>query len=129
MGKRVLFFALLIANGAANAEWTAIATGTDKSAVYADYSTIRRDGYLSKMWTLDDYKTKQTSLGVSYLSTKRQDEFDCKGEMTRTRAYVAFAGKMGNGKVMFSEPPSEQWQPVTPGSIGERKWEIACGKP
>jgi len=114
--------------GAANAEWTDIgATGIYIQSV--DRATIRRNGNLVKMWGLKDYKTMQTVAGDSFLSSKTQAEYNCKEDRSRTLAFLWFDGQMGNGKVVYSNGNlKDEWAPITPGSVAERLWKIACGK-
>ena len=125
--KRLLMgLMLLVTAGAASAEWT-IAGGNDEFVQYVDRATIRRNGNLVKMWDLMDNKTVQTDAGDSHLSSKAQQEYDCKEEKSRTLAFTWFGGQMGSGKVVFSNSDPGKWRPIEPGSIGETLWKIACG--
>jgi len=45
--------------------------------VYFDPDAIRRKGDLVKMWVLYDYKTIQTKVEGSYLSSRVQKQFNC----------------------------------------------------
>ena len=126
--KRLLMgLMLLVTAGAASAEWT-VAGGNDQFVQYVDRATIRRNGNLVKMWVLSDLKTVQTDAGDSYLSSKAQNEYDCKEERSRILAFTWFSGKMGNGKVVYSDSDPGKWKPISPESIGEIKWKVACGK-
>ena len=98
MKKLLLGLMLVMTATAASAEWTA-ADFNDEFIKYVDFATIRRNGNFVKMWSLSDYKTVQKAAdGQSYLSSKVQDEFDCKEEKTRLLAFTWFDGKMGSGK-------------------------------
>ena len=129
MKRLLLGLMLLMTVGAASAAWTQ-SGATDIFNDYADRATIRRNGNLVKMWNLRDYKSMQASpsIGVSYLSEKVQLEYDCKEEKTRLLAYIWFSRQMGNGKVVSSDNYDEKWIPISPESIGETLWKIACGK-
>ena len=129
MMKRLLLgLMLLVTAGAASAEWTR-AGDTDDYIQYVDVATIRRNGNLVKMWDLKDYLTVQKSAtGFSYLSDKAQQEYDCKEEKARTLAYLWFSGQIGNGNVVYSNTNPGEWRPISPESIGEILWKIACGK-
>jgi hypothetical protein len=125
-----LFITLLVlSSGPAYAEWV-LASGNDDAGltVYVDPATIRRKGNLVKMWQLHDYKTVQTVAGDSLLSFKRYNEYDCVEERTRMLAYTWFSGNMGSGKVVYSTPDEQEWEPVTPRSINRTLWKVACGK-
>ena len=128
MMKRLLMgLMLLVTAGAASAEWT-VAGGNDQFVQYVDRATIRRNGNLVKMWVLSDLKTVQTDAGDSYLSSKAQQEYDCKEEKSRTLAFTWLSGQMGNGKVVYANSDPRKWSPIQPGSVRETQWKIACGK-
>jgi len=127
MKKLLMGLMLLVTAGAASAEWT-IAGGNDQFVQYVDRATIRRNGNLVKMWVLSDLKTVQTDAGDSYLSSKAQQEYDCKEEKSRTLAFTWLSGQMGNGKVVYANSDPRKWSPIQPGSVRETQWKIACGK-
>ena len=129
MMKRLLMgLMLLVTATAASAEWTRV-DYTDNYIQYVDRATIRRNGNLVKMWGLADYKTMQTVAdGQSYLSSKTQEEYDCKEEKVRLLAFTNFSGQMGSGKVVGSDYNPGQWIPIQPASAGELLWKVACGK-
>ena len=78
---------------------------------------------------MDDKTVQKTSTGLSFLSSKEQREYDCKDERTRLLAFLWFSGQMGSGKVVYSNSvTSMTWDPISPGSVGETLWKIACGK-
>ncbi|MCI0427450.1 MAG: hypothetical protein L0Z46_05500 [Nitrospiraceae bacterium] len=129
-----LVFWLLITIQVLNSEvvyagWV-LTSGNDEAGltVFVDPDTIRRKGNLVKMWQLYDYKTVQTVAGDSLLSIKRYNEFDCTEERTRMLAYTWFSGNMGSGKVVYSTPDEQQWEPVVPRSINRTLWKVACSK-
>ena len=132
MKRMLLGLMLLMTATAASAEWTFVSdTGgdTDDYIQYVDRATIRKSGNFVKMWDLIDYKTVQTLAGESYLSEKVQNEYDCKEEKTRILAFTRFNRQMGNGKAFYNtSETSMKWRPISPGSIGEALWKIACGK-
>lgn len=130
MRTHVLIIGLLLAT-TASAEWT-VAVENDVLMLYADRSTIRRNGNLVKMWSLSDFKTVQTSayaIGNSYLSDKTHGEYDCKKEKFRILAFTWFDGQMGGGKGVYNtSETSLKWQPIPPETIGETMLKVACGK-
>ena len=128
MKRLMLGLMLLVTAGAASAEWTRV-DDNNQYIQYVDRATIRRNGNLVKMWDLKDYKTKQTVAGYSYLSTKGQQEYDCKEEKKRLLAFTWFDGQMGSGKVVYSNGNvKDELEPIEPESVGETLWKIACGK-
>lgn len=124
-----LFITLLVLNSApAYAEWVEVGI-TDEATVYADPDTLRHKGDLVKMWYLHDFKTTQTVLKKSYLSSRSQDEYDCTGDRHRALASTSFSGNMGSGKVRSSYSIKGKWEPVPPGTITQALWKVACDKP
>jgi len=120
---------MLLSSSPAYAEWVAVG-GNDQIGMttYADPGTIRRKGNLVKMWQLNDFKTVQTVEGTSFLSTKKQREFNCAEERTRILAATQFSGNMGTGEVVWRNANEQKWEPVVPESIGQTLWEFTCGK-
>ena len=130
-GFWLLITLLVLSSGSVHAEWVAVEKNNELAGimtVYVDPDTIRRKGNLVKMWQLYDYKTIQTVAGDSLLSIKRYNEYDCTEERTRMLAYTWFSGNMGSGKVVYSTPDEQQWEPVIPRSINRTLWNVACSK-
>ena len=128
--RRLFLITLLVLNSSpAYAEWVEIG-GNDQIGMttYAAPGTIRRKGDLVKMWQLNDFKTLQTVEDNSFLSTKKQREFNCAEERTRILAVTQFSGNMGNGKVVWGNSNEQKWEPVVPESISQTLWEFACAK-
>ena len=122
---------LLVTAGAASAEWTFVSdTGgdTDDYIQYVDRATIRKSGNLVKMWGLRDYKTVQkAAAGDSYLSGNAQSKYDCKEEKLRLLALTIFDGRMGGGKVVYSDGNyKDEFEPIEHRSFGEAPWKVAC---
>jgi len=128
-GIWLLLTVLVLSSGPVYAEWV-LTSGDDETGlkVYVDPDSIRRKGNFAKMWQLYDYKTVQTVAGDSLLSIKRYNEFDCTEERTRMLAYTWFSGNMATGKVVYSTPDEQQWEPVVPRTINRTLWKVACDK-
>jgi hypothetical protein len=127
--KKLLTIILLIVSANSYAEWTE-SDVSDEFTEYVDRATIRRNGNFVKMWDLADYKTvRKSASNDSYLSSKSQIEYDCKEEKSRILAFTRFSGQMGHGTVVYNSGAFEDtWSPISPESIGESLWKIACGK-
>lgn len=95
---------------------------------YVDYSTIRKEGGMVRMWVMDDYKQElELPSGEKLLSIKMQKEFDCMKEKTRNIFASAYSRNMGRGEPVYIEnTPSLEWNPVPPGTVREGLWNIAC---
>ena len=131
MNKRLALVVLLaVASSSAAAAWTIVGVGTTNT-VYADSSTIRRDGDMAKMWYLVDHKTAtEVGTGKPYMSMRVQSEYDCKEEQARALFASFFAGHMAEGEVVLSRPGPGPWEPVPPGSTRTGLlWKFACAKP
>jgi len=118
----------VLSSSPAYAEWVEVGI-TDEATVYADPDTIRRKGDLVKMWYLHDFKSTQTVLKKSYLSSRSQDEYDCTEDRHRALASTSFSGNMGSGKVRSSYSIKGKWEPVPPGTMTQTLWKVACDKP
>lgn len=125
----IMGVALTLFGAAAWAEWEPVGGNSELAVtLYVDRSTIRSTGSLKRMWSLMDYKSPQTSSGKSYRSSRTQQEFDCKEERYRYRAFSLHAGQMATGEIVYSDSDIEQWKPVAPRTMAETGWAIACGK-
>lgn len=129
MTRLFLITLLVLSSGAVYAEWVKIG-GNDENGLttYADPDTIRRKGDLVKMWTLYDYKIPQTEAGVSYLSLRMQDEYDCTDERTRSLAVTSYSGNMESGKPIYNNSDAGKWAPIAPRTLYQTLWKFACGK-
>jgi hypothetical protein len=128
--KPLITLMLALVSSSAVAAWTAVG-GSNILTAYVDYGTIRKAGKNKvKMWGLHDLKTMQhsASSGVAFLSSKHQDEYDCKEEQMRALSFYWFSENMGGGKVVFFNDYPDTWSPVQPGSIEEILFKVACNK-
>jgi hypothetical protein len=123
----LLIALLVLSSRPAYAEWMAVGT-TDEATVYADPATIQRKGAVVKMWHLHDFKTTQTVLKKSSLSSRSQDEYDCTAARHRALASTSFSGSMGRGTIRSSYSIKGRWEPVLPGTIAQSLWNVACEK-
>jgi len=128
--SKVILLLLLaaVSNGATAEEWIAVVNTDDGDiTVYANRSTIRREGNIVNIWTLGDFKrAEQGGDNNQFLSLEEQYEYDCKEEKMRRLYATRYSGKMGKGNVLDSVSIHEAWQPVPPGSLNEHLWEFSC---
>lgn len=108
------------------AEWTMVAE-SDNSVNYANLATIRRHGDTAKMWSLTDYKVSQELTQDRYLSDEGQYEYNCTEEQFRFVTVTFYSGNMSSGKQIYTISDGSKWQPVRPGSTGEKTFKVACG--
>jgi hypothetical protein len=127
--KRLLLLTLLVlSSGPAYAEWMSLGASDSGTTVYADPTTIRREGDLVKMLVLFDFKTKQSKADVSYLSAKAQMEYDCAGQRFEGHAVLYFSDNMGNGRLLDRSSGKGKRLRASPGSLDHDLWKLACGK-
>lgn len=127
MRKAILLLLAAVSSSAA-AEWIAVSSN-ETFTTYVDPASIRKEANMAKMWDLLDFnKARVHPVGVSYLSGRSQNEYDCKEERTRRLAFSFHSGNMSGVETVYINSDSGNWTPVAPGSINELLWKIACGK-
>lgn len=130
MKKTILTLLLAAMSTGAMAEWVRFGSN-DERVVYADPSTIRRNGNIAKMWSMHDLTVQSGKPNERHRSLKALDEFDCAGERYRNLALLFYSGQMADGKVVssfnYSGSPGD-WQHVVPETGSEYGFKIACGK-
>jgi len=128
MHKIVLTMLLAAVSNGVMADWRAVGSN-ENTTIYIDTATIQRTGHMALMWHLTDFKIPQKDMGDKYLSTKDQNEYDCKEEKLRRRASSEHSENMGKGKIVYSDSYTTRWKPVPPDSGVEILWKFACNKP
>ena len=129
MTRLLLIILLFMSSGPAYAEWVPVDGKVEEGmGAYADPAAMRREGDLGKMEVLFDFKTIQTKAGVSYLSAKAQMEYDCAEQRFKGLAVMYFSGNIGSGKLLDRSSGKGKWLPVSPGSLDQTLWKVACGK-
>lgn len=122
--KKLAVFLLLLSSSAW-AGWKSI--GEDDTAkTYADPATIVRKGNTATMWSMLDYKSFQRMVEVGYFSQKAQVEYDCAARRLRGLSVSLHAEKMGEGKVIYEDTSPHEWEPVSPDTMTEILWKVAC---
>ena len=120
-----LAIVLLLAANPARAGWKSV--GADEVATsYADAATIVRNGDTARMWSLLDYKAFQRMVEVGYFSQKAHIEYDCANRRFRGLGIFLHADKMGEGKVIYEDDSTHEWEEIAPDGPNEILWKIAC---
>ena len=130
MSKLLIAALLAVFSTSVLAEWTMVG-GNDTYISYADLSTIRKSGDKVKMWNLFDYKVVQIDKddGTRYLSQAFQQAYDCKEETAKLLAHTWYSKNMGAGEVVYSSGVvHREPDPISPGSIDNTLFKVACGK-
>jgi hypothetical protein len=123
-----LLFLLTLCSTSAIAEWSKVVSGKSDT-VYADASSIIKglDGKV-KMWQLLDYNSAQTSGDKTFMSLKRQTEFDCNKPQYRFLYTTYFSKNMAEGDLIAKDTTSTKWMPLPLITSAENLHKIACGK-
>jgi hypothetical protein len=125
--RKTILLLLLVGSSKTMAEWIDVG-GNDYSTIFADPATIRKVDNSVKMLSLYDTDIAQVVGGISFMSSKSLDEYDCKEKQSRTLAFYWYSGNMGEGNILYSNTDANKWNTVMPKSISEALWKIACGK-
>jgi len=122
MRKAIWILLLAGVNSSATAAWVKV--GQDENVTtYVDPVTIRKTDNMVKMLALFNYTNKRF-----YASMKVQTEHNCKKYESRGLSLSYYSEKMGEGQMVNNESTHLEWAPVSPGSVDEALWEIACKK-
>ncbi len=103
----------------------------DEMVSYLDASSIIRAGSEARMWTVDDYRQTQTDIpNKPYRSVKSYWIYDCAKRLSDVMTAVYYMEGMAQGESIYSGSVSDrQWDKLTPGSVGELAFKVACAKP
>ncbi len=119
---------LLLASGAAAAEWTALGRADEIYAAFADKASIRRNGSVVTMYGLYDFRRQDfTPEGRGLYSTTVLREYDCDGRRVRLLSSIDFSGHMGEGSAVSTSKRLGRWEPIVSGGVDEAYWDVACG--
>src|SRR3990172_4424721 len=127
MRRVILMMLLAVVSNSALAEWVKVGSN-EITTIYADSVTVQRMGNMAMMWHLTDFKTAKKDMGAMYMSKKDQNEYDCKEEKLRRRAFSEHSKSMGCSEVVYSDSFTTKWKTVPPDSGIEILWKIACAK-
>lgn len=103
----------------------------DEMVSYLDPTSITRDGREMRMWTIDDYRQTQTDIpNKPYRSVKSLWTFDCAKRVSDVITAQYYMEGMAQGESIDSGAAVErQWDRVTPGTVGELAFKVACARP
>lgn len=126
-----LVMGLPIASGPASAEWVALESRYQTRGlhtVYADPTTMRREGGFVTLWQLTDFVLTQGGQGCSFQSTTTQKQFDCGAQRVRFLTFAEFSGAMGLGTRKYGLVDSNSWLSINPAtSLNQELWDLVCG--
>jgi hypothetical protein len=120
----VLCFLIALVTAPAWAEWVKV-VDLDKATFYLDPTTIRKDGYLRRVWTVQDLKERYQT---GELSRRILKEYDCKNERSRSIVLSLHAGPMVTGNLVDSTDSPSDWSAIPPQTPGSAILKIVCAK-
>jgi len=118
----VLALSLLLAAAPLRAEWLKVGE-TDMAVHYIDTATIRRDGTLARVWTVQDMKEAGAE-GVR--SIRALEEYDCAQARFRYLSLTAHSAPMAGGLVIAAHDLDDTWSARLPGAGPTAIEKIVC---
>ena len=118
----VLALSLLLAAAPLRAEWLKVGE-TDAAVHYIDAATIRRDGNLRRVWTVQDMRDTDPA-GVR--SIRALEEYDCLTERFRYLSLTAHSAPMAGGEVVAAHILDDNWTARPPGTKPSAIEKIVC---
>jgi hypothetical protein len=122
---------LLVLGQSAWADWQFIGK-TAEFGMYADPSSIQRQGAVAKVWVMGDYKNTQAArfppplLWTNYLSVKELKEFDCTNGLHRTVRTSIFAGRLAKGDPLYTFDSGATFAPVVNAPLDIAQFKFGC---
>ena len=121
--KNLVFIFILIVSTSSWAQWSPVAIDVDGTIFNFDYSTLRKDGDLRKIWTLSNFVEKESN-GV--VSSRVRMEYDCKNERQRYLSFKLFSEKNATGVVIESGDIPSSWKDIAPDTAAWKLMQTAC---
>lgn len=109
-----------VASLPARGAWTLLDKYGDASQA-ADFSTLRINGSLRRVWIRYDYKEQSGSQ-----SMKVYHELDCKEERGRRLHIVMYSGSQATGQVVGTVSEPSGWTFIAPDTFGRSMLESIC---
>jgi len=98
-----------------------------QTVYYVDAANVPRIGQ-AEVQTLMAFKAPEVFDGVQVWSILSRMKLSCDQREMMTLDNTFHALPMGGGRVVQSQPSSDNWHSPKPGSLGELVWNSACGK-
>ncbi len=98
----------------------------DATKTFVDPASIVRSGSTVRMASLLDYKSFQRMVEVGYFSQKSLAEYDCTDKKVRGLTASLHEGRMGEGKVIYEDDSTHEWEEIASDTLNEILWKFAC---
>jgi hypothetical protein len=93
--------------------WTRLGE-TDQVALFVNRNSIEREGYIRKVWEMQDLKQADQD-GV--MSRRYLNEYDCQNKMYRISQMTSFDGPKLSGKKLFEIRDVGYWRKIPPNGL------------
>lgn len=128
MRNVILFLLLAVVSISAKADWVNLYSDENFS-IFADPTTISKNGNLAKMRSLYDFKAAQAITTSNPAQSETwQKEFDCQIKKFRPLHMTLYSENMGKGTAIRINDEVGTWTPIQAESLNEIEWKMACGK-
>ena len=122
---RILMLLLLALPAALHAAWVPV-DATDASYDYLDPTSIRAEGSLLRVWTLQDLAQPDAEGDRSYRSLL---EFHCPEARYRNLQVLFHAAPMGTGRLTGRTAQPGAWRAVLPSTVAASVMRRVCAEP
>jgi hypothetical protein len=124
MLKALLFLITVFTSSTSLAQWEVYGESPE-AFLYIDYSTVRKDGNLRKVWELQDRKQRHKD---GELSLRIRVEYDCKEERYRYLSATSHSSQMAQGNLVNTQTGPSNWIDIAPRTVTEDKLKKLCSK-
>jgi hypothetical protein len=124
MLKALLFLITVFTSSNSLAQWE-VYGDSPEAFLYIDYSTVRKDGNLRKVWELQDRKQRHKD---GELSLRIRVEYDCKEERYRYLSATSHSSQMAQGNLVNTQTGPSNWIDIAPRTVTEDKLKKLCSK-
>lgn len=124
--KKLLLTLAMLVTCSAWADWVQV-TASDVNRYYIDPTTIRKMGWLRRIWTLQDWEGSKES---SHSSMRSRMEFDCEEKRSRPIVQNLHAGLWATGRIVVTEDYEAKgtvlWSYIEPNTVGQAMLDAVC---
>lgn len=121
--RLILTLLLLSVVASARADWVKHDEGNDGTGFYYDPTTIKKNGEIVRVWTIQDLAQRGNH---GELSVRALAEYDCKNKRHHNVSLAIYSGPMASGDILLSGNPSGTWSDIPARSIAAKLQQRLC---
>ena len=122
MFKVLLLVITVVTSSSALAQW--VLFDEHPHPVYFDTTSIVKDGFLRKVWELQDLKVRNKD---GELSWRSRWEYDCKQERRRMLSFTTHSDHMAKGDILL-KGNDQPWRDIAPQTVARHALNFLCAK-